>query len=209
MQLKNSKTVILDEEHLLAKGGERFCYIHPEDSQKVIKAYKNNSNNNRQNDLEYLYYNYLTKRKCNLRYISKCYGYIHTNYGKGVVFQRALNFDGSPSRSLQYMMLKKEITVETQNMLINQLIDYLKTEQILFVDTCLSNVFCIKKKNEKYELMIVDGLGAKRLNYKYWSYIYIGFYRRYKINKQAKKLKRFHQEDLLKIKNGKERFSRM
>lgn len=63
--LKSIQTVKLNDELLLAKGGERHCYIHPEDSQKVIKVYKEN-NRNKQNDLEYLYYNYLTKRKLDL-----------------------------------------------------------------------------------------------------------------------------------------------
>ncbi len=106
-------------------------------------------------------------------------------------------------------MLHASITIDVQKKLLSQLVNYLKEQQILFIDTCLSNVFCIKQENNEYKLLIVDGLGAKRLNYKYWLYIHIGLYRRYKINKQAKKLWRFHHQDLLKIKNGKKQFSRM
>lgn len=29
--------LILNDVHLLAKGGERFCFVHPKDTTKVIK----------------------------------------------------------------------------------------------------------------------------------------------------------------------------
>ena len=53
----------LDKEFLLAEGGERLVYIHPNDNNKVIKILKKGLNkHNFQNKLEFKYYNFLTKK---------------------------------------------------------------------------------------------------------------------------------------------------
>ena len=52
--------IVLKDDLLLAKGGERFCFIHPEDKLKIIKTLKPELKiHNQQNELEYIYYEYL------------------------------------------------------------------------------------------------------------------------------------------------------
>lgn len=53
--------LILKEKDFLSKGGERNCYIHPEDENKVIKIVHRNEKHNEQNKLEYKYYEFLKK----------------------------------------------------------------------------------------------------------------------------------------------------
>ena len=46
--------IVLKDDLLLAKGGERFCFIHPEDKLKIIKTLKPELKiHNQQNELEY------------------------------------------------------------------------------------------------------------------------------------------------------------
>lgn len=48
--------IVLKDDLLLAKGGERFCFIHPEDKLKIIKTLNPELKiHNQQNELEYIY----------------------------------------------------------------------------------------------------------------------------------------------------------
>ena len=49
-----------------------------------------------------------------------------------------------------------------KKILINELKQYLEANGILFIDTSLTNIFCKKISKDKYKLIIVDGLGARR-----------------------------------------------
>ena len=83
----------LDKEFLLAEGGERLVYIHPNDNNKVIKILKKGLNkHNFQNKLEFKYYNFLTKKNRDFSNITKCFGYVDTNLGKGLVFERVIDY---------------------------------------------------------------------------------------------------------------------
>ena len=94
--------------------------------------------------------------------------------------------------SLQYMMKEKLLSFEKQQKLVLELVVYLRKNQIIFADMASSNIFCRRDMAGDYSLLIVDGLGARRFNYRFWMYMWIGFYRRSKINKQEKKLMRLY-----------------
>ncbi|RXJ81196.1 YrbL family protein [Arcobacter sp. F2176] len=182
----NSK-IILKEEYFLSKGGERNCYINPNDKSKVIKIVHRQEKHNEQNKLEYKYYNYLQKNNISLKYLSKCFGFIDTNLGKGLVFERILDFDETPSVSFKFYLEEKLLDRLSEKKLINDLKDYLFENDILFIDVDLSNVFCQKISKNKYKLVIIDGLGARRLNWRFYLYLFSKKFTRYKIKKQWKK----------------------
>ena len=99
--------IVLKDDLLLAKGGERFCFIHPEDKLKIIKTLKPELKiHNQQNELEYIYYEYLySNHKIeDLLNIAQCFGWVDTNYGKGLMFQRILDYDGEQSKHLRYYL---------------------------------------------------------------------------------------------------------
>ncbi len=106
--------LILDNNLLIAKGGERDCYLHPNDNSKVIKTLHTQGNHNNQNELEFNYMNYLKKRKTDLSYVTDCYGYVKTNLGKGLVFDRVLDYNGTPSKSFRYYLANKIISLDEQ-----------------------------------------------------------------------------------------------
>ena len=182
-----SKKIILNEDHFLSKGGERNCYIHPNDNSKVIKIVHRQEKHNEQNKLEYMYYNYLEKKNVSLKYLSKCFGFVDTNLGEGLVFERILDFDNTPSKSFKVYLQNKSFNKLLENSLVNNLKKYLFENDILFIDVDLSNVFCQKISNDKYKLVIIDGLGARRLNWRFYLYLFSKKFTRYKIKKQWKK----------------------
>lgn len=201
---------ILTESLLIAKGGERDCYIHPNDESKVIKIVHKKEEHNNQNKLEYLYMNYLKKRKnIDLSQITNCYGYVNTNLGEGLVFDRVLDNDGTPSKSFRYYLANKLIPLDEQKELIAELKEYLEKNLILFVDTSLTNIFCPKISENRYKLVIVDGLGAKRTGIKFTLYKISKIYTKYKIKRQWDKFMKMYEKDVLRAELGKRPFTRL
>ena len=94
--------VQLKRELLLGDGGERLVFIHPNDNNKVIKVLKPGiKKHNFQNELEFKYYNFLINKNRDFSHITKCFGYIDTNFGKGLIFERVVDFDGQDSKFLR------------------------------------------------------------------------------------------------------------
>lgn len=202
------ENLFLHDNLLIARGGERACYIHPKDSTKVVKIVFANEGHNRQNELEYTYYCYLARKQIAYTHITKCYGYIATNYGLGLVFERVLNHDDSPCRSLRYAMAYHLINEKLQHELLEELRIYLNTQNILFVDTSLTNIFLQEYTPNQFRLIIVDGLGAKRVGLKSWLYRHSHFYLRYKITRQWTKCMKDYHADLRRIQEGKRPITR-
>ncbi len=198
----------LDDRLLVGKGGERGCYLHPEDPSKVVKVVLAQGEHNRQNELEYTYFRHLERKKADYSHIARCYGYADTTMGPGLVFDRVLNHDGSPSRSLRYMMANRVIDETLQGMLLDELKAYLETQKILFVDTSLTNIFCREYAPGLYTLVIIDGLGAKRVGVKSWLYRHCPLYTRYKIKRQWAKFMKMYRADLRRIHEGKRPITR-
>jgi hypothetical protein len=195
-----SEIINLNDDLLIANGGGRTCFIHPEDDTKVIKIIHTEEGiSNNQNDIDYKYINYLRKHNKDLSYISSCYEYIKTNLGDGLVFDRIVNYDKTPCKSFRYFIAKKIISFEVQKELLDELKIYLEKEEILFVDNSSTNILCQEIEKDKYKLIIIDGLGAKRNGPKFWLYLRVKLYRDYKIKKQWQKFIQSYKKDLKRI----------
>lgn len=180
--------ILLNNNYLLSRGSERTCYIHPFDTNKVIKIiYNKKELNNNQNDLEFKYYSYLNSKNISYEHITKCFGWVDTNLGKGLVFERVLNYDNSIPKQLTHFLQHKIFTIEEETLLLNELKTYLETNKILFMDVATLNVLCKKISSSKYKLIIIDGLGPKRDGLKFWLYTNIELYNTYKQKKQWNK----------------------
>lgn len=197
--------IILEKSGFLGKGGERECYLHPNDDDKVIKVLHLKEKHNRQNELEFEYYKYLKNNINDFSQITKCFGWIETNKGRGLVFQRIKNYDNSKIRTLSYYSKYNLLDEKVGIQLINDLKDYLSTNSILFVDASLSNIFCQKISKNIFKLVIFDGLGARRYGIKFWLYLRFKQFTKYKIKKQWNTfLNNYNRERSLKLKYKKE-----
>jgi len=197
MKKTKPNKIHLNNDLLLAKGGERTCYLHPHDSTKIIKITPENKRHRDQNKLDYHYYHYLIKTQKNLKFVPECFGFVETNLGEGLIFMRILNYDGSPSHSLKYIIYHKKIKIKKQRKLLIQLLNYLREQKIVFGDVYCDNIFCQEVKENKYQFIIIDGLGARRFNYKYRLYLLFSWFRDYKISKQEKRMIRLHENMII------------
>jgi hypothetical protein len=205
----NNTEIVLSQEYLIAKGGERLCFVHPDDNKKVIKVVYSNGIHNNQNELEFNYYAFLKKRKVDFSHLVQCYGYIETSEGKGLVFDRVMDYDGEASNSFRYYLANKLISLNEQKKLLEEFRLYLEKNLILFVDTSLTNIFAQKISDNQFKIIIVDGLGAKRTGIKFLFYKYSKIYTQYKIKKQWKKFMTMYEKDIQRSALGQRPFTRL
>ncbi|MCD4667681.1 MAG: PhoP regulatory network YrbL family protein [Sulfurimonas sp.] len=199
----------LDKKDIIAKGGERTCYLHPQDNTKLIKIVHMKGKHNQQNLLEHIYMSYLKKKKKDLSQVAHYYGQVNSNLGSGLVYERIMDYDNNSSKSFRYYVTNRSIPKKIQKELIEELRLYLETNSILFVDTSMTNIFCKKINEKNYKLIIVDGLGAKRLGYKFWFYRNCKLYTKYKIKRQWDKFMEMYEKDIRRVKKGVRPFTRL
>lgn len=179
-----SKKLNLTKELFVASGGERDVYQHPIDSTKLIKVLSKDLVGNRnQNDLDYKYFKFLEKKKIQFTHIPKCYDYLDTNLGKGLVVDKVCDYNGNISISFLDVVMKELFFIDTQNKLVEDLRTYLFNNNILFIDIGLYNVLCCEYEEGKYRLVIIDGLGGRRAGVKFWLYLNSKIFTKYKIKK--------------------------
>jgi hypothetical protein len=190
MQESGMEYIVLSNDLFLAKGGERDTYQHPKDRTKVIKVVRNSKVHNNQNVLDFTYFNYLKKHNVDLSHITKCYGWVNTNIGTGLIFDRVENYDGTAIKTFSYYSKHNLLNKETSLSLVNELKDYLFKNNILFVDASLSNIFCQKISPDRFKLIVFDGLGGRRTGFKFRLYMWMKIFAKYKIRKQWNKFMR-------------------
>jgi len=178
----------LSDSLFIGKGNERLCYIHPEDATKVIKIAHKHQNARNQNAIEAIYNDYLEKRGIDFSHLTRCYGWIDIGETQGLVFGRVINSDGSKLFSLSQSITEHILDLDYHKKLLKDLENYLQDNCIIFADVSLDNVMCAKQKDGSYKLIIVDGLGARRLGLKFWLYRHVMIYTKYKLKHQWKKV---------------------
>jgi len=176
----------LDEALILGHGNERYCYSHPHDETKVIKVTHRIHRN--QNAIDVLYYAYLEKRNTDFSHLTRCYGWVEIEGVKGVMFDRVSNEDGSALLTLSEAITQKLLPADTITNILETRHDYLQRERIIFADVSLDNILCQRLHDGSYKGIIVDGLGSRRLTFKFWLLRHLPFYAAYRVGHQWKKV---------------------
>ena len=139
-------------------GQERACYLHPEDTHKVIKIQKGESGTQTRREL--IQYKNLARRKMqNFKHIPQYYGKQKTNLGEGFVVDLIADYDGGVSRSL-WWYFEQGYPVAEFLPYLDELRQYLLDNQIIFsVDMGRYNVLFQKTSPQQARLVVIDGLG--------------------------------------------------
>ena len=96
----------LQDKHLIAVSGPRACYLHPNDSSKVIKIVRGKTLFKRKdaNWQEWRHYNYLLRRHGLLDFVNECFGFVQTNLGQGLVWRCVRDVNGVISSTVTRIM---------------------------------------------------------------------------------------------------------
>ena len=154
----------LTPDHLIGKGGTRFCYRHPDDPGKCIKIDKRARGG--ATEKEARYYQKLRRFRPNLAYthIPRFYGFVETSLGRGGVFDLIRDeTTGEVSKSLSYYIRTGEVTADDP---IWQQAHrtYMKTlyeEAVIIRDFNPGNLCARRMRDGTYQLVSIDGIGHR------------------------------------------------
>lgn len=156
----------IKEEHYIAEGLARKCYVHPEDSNLCIKIGKPEV------EVDHLYKEIKYYHKIKNKNVSKFdypfyaqyHGEIETNLGTGFVYD-LIRDENSKSISLtlrHYLEMKAspfedEVFVKALNRLKNQMIQH----KVFVGDLRARNLCCKILKDNTIQLIVIDGIGHR------------------------------------------------
>ena len=178
-----SEMVELDETLKLGEGNERICYQHPTQPGLVIKVTKSLMQTRDQNQIEALYLDELARREVPFDHIPRLYGWVNTPQGNGLMFEQIANNDGTPLETLQACLEQGLLSPTEAKRLLEGLYEYLHRHAIIFADVGINNLVC-QRRPHGWHLVIIDGLGARRLGWKFNLYRKLPSLSRAKLRRQ-------------------------
>lgn len=146
----------------LGTGAHRSCYPHPENGQLCIKILHNVTKSElRGIKHEMRYYSHIQSYLKDWSSIPRFHGTVETNMGIGYVFDLILDYDGSPSMTLDDAMTSCNSPEEAQKIvdLILQLKKYIRDNHILTITINPHNVLCKRVSESEMVPVICDNLG--------------------------------------------------
>ena len=181
-------TLILSGQEPFAQGGNRLCFVHPEDDQRCIKVRRpdftleerrrkkgfpknlkplSSFDDNRE---EYLVMQQLmrTYGERVFQHISRCFGFVDTDYGKGLVSELIRDHDGAISQTLKKYLWDHGLTEEVQSAIAN-LCRLWEQEMVPSRDLLLHNIVVQQGREGLISrLVVIDGLGSAGLIPFHW-----------------------------------------
>lgn len=172
----------LNDSHYIGEGNYRICFAHPTDKNKVIKVpkhaklhYKDQNSRERHRDQNRIEYSFMKHFHGDASRLVRCYGWVRTNKGKGLMFDRVKNYDGSPSETLESAVQNNRLPLKQQKALIKELQQYVFDNRVLISDAGMSNLMVQYTAPNEPHLVFIDGLGSKKyglrflMRQKFWS----------------------------------------
>ncbi len=149
----------ISDAHLIGKGSERGCYVHPEHSARCIKI--NHSAVTKQSDNELEYLTILQKRNISWRHIPQFYGTVETNLGNGMVYDLIRDYDGEVSNTLAHYLRGETNCDEARQIVaaLKQFRHYLLSQHIMVRDPNTTNFALQKCSPDSVQLVLIDGIG--------------------------------------------------
>ena len=148
---------------IIGIGHHRTCYIHPRDTSKCIKVI-HNPVKHALNEVkrEVGYYHYLARHLKDWRGIPRFYGTVETNLGRGFVYDRIIDFEGSPSLTMDMRYgadSNPNLSVE-EVQLIDDLEKYLLDNAIVTMTLKPYNILCHRISPTEVFPVICDNIGT-------------------------------------------------
>ncbi|SDO33431.1 YrbL family protein [Vreelandella arcis] len=179
------KKVLLDIESLIGKGNKRLCFEYPKNNLRCIKV-AHRRDGWKENVIDWIYLKYLVFRKADLSRLAMCHGWVLTNYGRGLVFDKVVNFDGKNASTLKDFLNKNLESLSPQDvlMLVSDLKLWALKNGVAVIEPNEVNIM-VRDNGEALELVVIDGVGGReRFSIKNIMYIISRRYSNRKTEKQ-------------------------
>lgn len=96
--MTSNEKLILTDDLFLGKGNHKEVYIHPADKNLCVKILYVEPDEDFEREMRYR--RALGKRADSMTLLTKYFGEVDTNKGRGYIFENVIDFDGSQSRTL-------------------------------------------------------------------------------------------------------------
>lgn len=149
--------IFLCEKDIIGRGMNKIVYYHPKDKNKCIKFSLNNSD---ETDIQYeIKFRKSCKQKVEQsELLTKYFGIVETNLGRGYVFELVRDFDGELSETFETLLrrdIKSPKVFEVLEMFKEKLF-----EEVMIISPIFSNNILVQKISEQeIRIRIVDGIG--------------------------------------------------
>ncbi len=145
---------------LVAKGGHRHCYVHPENTEKCVKVLV--SGDEKEHLLEQKYYKHLMKRGISWSMLPQFYGTVDTNLGEGAVFDLIRDFDGQVSKTLEFYIKAEDPSLYSEYSFKGAfygLRDYLSKEIVISRKINSCNIVFKRTDSHRGVMVMIDNIG--------------------------------------------------
>jgi hypothetical protein len=157
----------LELTELVGVGNDRECWRHPRDRSLCIKVARSEQER-AQNEIDFEYSQFLAQHNISGPHITRMYGWVWTDRGPGLVFDLVCEPDDKPSPTLIKALRDRRIAPAQAVALVNEAFDWLVENRVILADYGTRNMLVRRRLDGRRELVFVDGLGARTLDFKYW-----------------------------------------
>ncbi|WP_274425507.1 YrbL family protein [Chelativorans sp. YIM 93263] len=149
---------------LIGEGVERRVYLHPDNAGVVVKVLKIDDKPDR-NEIEEWYLNKV--RHVDTPFFPKIIGWEDTIHGKGLMFERIFDFNGEPSQPIAFHIANNNISLQKALRTCLDVLSWAEKQAVLVYDLNPNNLLVRRTDPDgNFEIVLVDGFGPKRLNWR-------------------------------------------
>lgn len=191
-----SEKIFLTDDLYLGTGMHKTVYAHPTDPHLCIKILHNTPDEDMER--EFRYRKALGRRADSMTLLTKYFGEVDTTKGTGYLFERVINFDGTPSKTMLNLFDDTIADRKKLPLLEKILIDFKRVylaEKISLAGIDPDNYLVQKISPTEYRVRIIDNVGTsafiplayhfesfnKKRAVKYWHKLVDDLRGRYKI----------------------------
>ena len=169
-------TIILKDKEILFRGGNRLCFVHPNDHNKILKVIPPEKKPEARRKAAPLYKKFRPLRSFDInlkelnafenlgkkgdrvwRHFPRCFGIVKTDLGDALCQELIREEDGSISKTLGSYLNKKSVTGEMRRA-VEEFLSFLRDNMIMVRDLRTENLL-LKKSNDEFRIYMIDGIG--------------------------------------------------
>ena len=180
----------LTDDLYLGTGMHKTVYAHPTDAHLCIKILHTTPDEDLDRELRYR--KSLGERANSMTLLTKYFGEVETSKGKGYLFERVINFDGSESKTLLALFeetIKDKKKLPTLEKILFDFKDVYFAEKIPLAGIDSDNYLVQKISPTAYHVRIIDNIGTS-------AFIPLAYYFDSFAKKRAKKYWRMFVREL-------------